>query len=464
MPDPTVARLHDWLRAHESELLADTIAMLQIPSLESEAQPNAPFGEENRKALDLALALSQKYGFRTKDVEGYCGFAEFGAGERLVLSLGHLDVVPVGHGWKHEPFGAEIDGGYIYARGSTDDKGPTMASFYAARAIKECCPDLAARIRIVFGCNEESGMECVKKYVQVEETPTFGIAPDSGWPLYHAEKGIANLHIDVRPPAGDFQLVELEGGQRPNIVIDACHARVRVAASLKKEVEEKLADSWDKNLSFRWIDAEILEIESIGKACHGARPYGGDNAATRIFRLLYDLAPTEIREFYDQLLWSTHPAGVGLGIHGCDEVSEDLTANLGVVSSKDGVIRLLVNVRYPVTWQGSHLRELCEKRLKGLKGEWRLAKFDDSPSLYFPLEHPLVKTICEVVKEETGEDNPPGVMGGGTYARMIPNTVSVGTGWEGDGDAHETDERLKVDHLYRMSRIYAHILYRLATI
>jgi succinyl-diaminopimelate desuccinylase len=86
----------------------------------------------------------------------------------------------------------------------------------------------------------------------------------------------------------------------------------------------------------------------------------------------------------------------------------------------------------------------------------------DSPSLYFPLDHPLVKTIREVVSEETGEDKEPGVMGGGTYARMIPNTVSIGTGWEGDGEAHETDERLKVAHLFKMSRIYAHILYRLA--
>jgi ATP-binding cassette subfamily B protein len=46
---------------------------------------------------------------------------------------------------------------------------------------------------------------------------------------------------------------------------------------------------------------------------------------------------------------------------------------------------------------------------------------------------------------------------------ITANTVSIGTGWEGDGYAHETDERLKVENLFRMSRIYAHILYRLAT-
>jgi succinyl-diaminopimelate desuccinylase len=55
-------------------------------------------------------------------------------------------------------------------------------------------------------------------------------------------------------------------------------------------------------------------------------------------------------------------------------------------------------------------------------------------------------------------------MGGGTYARAIPNTVSIGTGWLGDGKAHETDERLKVEHLFKMSRIYAHIFYKLAIV
>ena len=464
MPDPIVARLHEWLRAHEAELLADTVAMLQIPSLESEAQANAPFGKENRAALDLALELGGKYGFRTKDGEGYYGFAEFGKGDRLIVSLGHLDVVPTGHGWKHEPFGAEIDGGYIYARGSTDDKGPTMASFYAARAIKECCPELEARIRVVFGCDEESGMQCVGKYVELEEAPTYGVAPDSGWPLYHAEKGIANLHIAVTPPEHDFKLLEVAGGQRPNIVIDACTAKLRVGSSVKSHVESKLADAWDKNLSFTWESSDTLAISAVGKACHGARPYGGDSAAARIFRFLMDLAPTEVEEFYEQLFWSTHPAGVGLGIHARDDVSEDLTSNLGIVSTRSGIFELLVNVRYPTTWKGEQLRSLCERRLKELKGTWTLTGFDDSPSLYFPLEHPLVKTICEVVKEETGEDNKPGVMGGGTYARKIPNTVSIGTGWEGDGAAHETDERLKVENLYRMSRIYAHILYRLATL
>ena len=463
MSDPIVAKIQDWLRAHEDELLKDTLTMLRFASIEGDAAPNAPFGPENRQALDFGLGLCEQWGMKTKDLEGFAGWGEFGQGDRLVVSLGHLDVVPVGAGWKHAPFGAEIDGGYIYARGSEDDKGPTMASLYAMRAIKEVCPNIPARMRQVFGCDEESGFLCVERYVKTEEAPTFGIAPDSGWPCYHAEKGIADLVVTTKLQDGEFALLEVKGGQRPNIVIDLCEAKVKVAASARAHVDDKLADAWDKNVSYAWR-GDVLEVTAKGKAAHGSTPFAGDNAATRVFRFLLDIAPLSAQSFLEELLWMTHPSGVGLGIHGRDDVSKDLTSNLGIVDTKDGVLSLLTNVRYPVTWKGAELEEKCRTFLATRTDKFELKVERDSPSLYFPLEHPLVKTICEVVKEETGEEREPGVMGGGTYARAIPNTVSIGTGWEGDGKAHETDERLKVEHLFKMSRIYAHILYRLAMI
>jgi succinyl-diaminopimelate desuccinylase len=461
MPDPIVAKIQEWLRAHEPELLADTQTMLRFASIEGEAGPEAPFGKENREALDFALSLCQKWGFATKDLEGFAGWGEFGQGDRLIVSLGHLDVVPVGPGWKHEPFGAEIDENYIYARGAEDDKGPTMASLYAMRAIKEICPNLPARMRQVFGCDEESGFLCVERYMKTEEAPTLGIAPDSGWPCYHAEKGIADLVTTVPLNTGEFALLEVSGGQRPNIVMDSCEAKVRVGAGARKHVEGKLADAWDKNVAWSWQD-DVLEVRAVGKAAHGSTPFAGDSAGTRLFRFLLDLAPLEAETYFTELLWMTHPSGVGLGIHGEDDVSKDLTSNLGIIEATGGNLSLLTNVRYPVKWKGEELEAKCRRFLATLKSKFELKVVRDSPSLYFPIDHPLVKTVCDVVREETGETKAPGVMGGGTYARAIPNTVSIGTGWEGDGKAHETDERLKVDHLFKMSRIYAHILYRLA--
>jgi succinyl-diaminopimelate desuccinylase len=224
-----------WLAEHESDMLADLQALLRIPSLESDAEPNAPFGAENRRALDFMLDLAQKAGHTTKDLDGYCGYAEIGSGDKEVLTLGHLDVVPVGPGWTYDPFAATLaDDGYIYARGATDDKGPTMMMWYAARAVQHAWPDLPVRLRSFFGCNEESGFLCVHHYTQHEAPPTLGVAPDAGWPLINAEKGISDLIVVVSPEAWadlGVQLLAFRGGQRPNIVVDHATATVRVTAA-----------------------------------------------------------------------------------------------------------------------------------------------------------------------------------------------------------------------------------------
>ncbi|PIK30455.1 hypothetical protein CS954_15585 [Bacillus siamensis] len=64
--------------------------------------------------------------------------------------LCHVDVVPPGDGWTSDPFSAEIRNGRIYARGAIDDKGPTMAAFYALKIVKDMQLPLSKRVRIIY--------------------------------------------------------------------------------------------------------------------------------------------------------------------------------------------------------------------------------------------------------------------------------------------------------------------------
>ncbi len=458
--DARVSAAQYWLKEHESELISDLQALLRIPTLEEPALPNAPFGQPNREALDLMLDLAVAKGMTIKDIEGYAGYAEIGTGEKMIMSLGHLDVVPVGPGWRHQPFGAEIDGEYLYGRGTSDDKGPTMAMFYAIQAVHATLPNLDVRIRNVFGCNEESGFKCVHRYMETEEAPTFGVAPDGGWPCVHAEKGIANFVVECPLPQGGLTLLEIKGGQRPNIVIDSCHARVQVSSNYRPAMEEKVLESWDRNLVLTW-EGDVLSINAYGKAAHGAGPYNGDNAAIRVLRFLRECAPISQDEVYEHLFNLPHIGGNGMGISGSDEVSGPLTLNFGIVETLGNKIHATLNVRYPVTWNGEELRARAEAFLAKLNDGYRLAEFENSPPLHFPKDHPLTQTISEVYTAETGENPDLIVMGGGTYARAVPNTIAIGTGWAGDGPAHETDERAKISNIHKASRIYAHLLIRL---
>ncbi len=456
-----VERAQAWLTENESSLIQHLRELLTIPSVESEPAEGAPFGIECRRALDYVLNLGSAWGMTTKNVDGFAGHAEFGNGEPMVMSLGHLDVVPIGSGWKHDPWGAQIDGDYIYARGTSDDKGPTMAAFYAARALKETGANLPARIRIVFGCDEESGFKCVERYFQTEEAPDFGIAPDSGWPLYHAEKGIANIVVSAPLPAGNLNLISLEAGSRPNIVPDEATAVLQCSPSTAAHAQQ-IADSyWDKNLKIE-LSGDTIRLTAFGKSAHGSTPFLGDSAATRALRFALALAgPDQAKQFTD-LLMLTHPSGAGVGIEGQDEISRDLTANVGIVQTQQGRLQFTINVRYPVAWKGEELRRRAENFLQAERPDYRIEQFDDSPPLFFPTNQEPVLSLMNVYEIEAGDGKQPGVMGGGTYARAVPNTVSVGTGWEGDGPAHEPDERIHISHPLKMAKIYAHMLYALA--
>ena len=181
-------QLSAWLDAHRAEIVETTQALLQIPSVEGEAAPGAPFGMETVRALDYALEVAAKFGLTTKNVDGYAAHAEWTAPgvpaeAPIVGVLAHVDVVPPGSGWSHPPFGAEIADGKIYARGALDDKGPAMAGLWAILALKECGVPLSRRIRLILGANEESGFGCVKHYFSKEEMPVAGFTPDAMFPL-----------------------------------------------------------------------------------------------------------------------------------------------------------------------------------------------------------------------------------------------------------------------------------------
>jgi succinyl-diaminopimelate desuccinylase len=53
------------------------------------------------------------------------------AGPRIMLN-GHMDTVPAGRGWTHDPFGAEIERDRMYGRGTIDMKSGLASILYAA--------------------------------------------------------------------------------------------------------------------------------------------------------------------------------------------------------------------------------------------------------------------------------------------------------------------------------------------
>jgi acetylornithine deacetylase/succinyl-diaminopimelate desuccinylase-like protein len=84
---------------------------------------------------------------------------------RALLLLGHLDVVGVDKSkWSVDPFAAVMKDGYLYGRGSIDDKGMTVANLAVLVALKRSSAHLNRDVILLAEGDEEAGGEFGMKF------------------------------------------------------------------------------------------------------------------------------------------------------------------------------------------------------------------------------------------------------------------------------------------------------------
>ena len=152
----------------KEDLLADLFSLLEINSERDDSKVDAehPFGPGPVKALEKFLEIADRDGYPTKNVDNYAGHFEFGDGEEVLGIFAHMDVVPAGSGWDTDPYTPTIKDGRLYARGASDDKGPTTACYYGLKIIKELGLPTSKKVRFIVGTDEESGWADMDYYFE----------------------------------------------------------------------------------------------------------------------------------------------------------------------------------------------------------------------------------------------------------------------------------------------------------
>ncbi|MCD2347698.1 dipeptidase PepV [Clostridium guangxiense] len=452
----------------KDELVKSTQKVLQIKSVQETAKPGMPYGEGPAKALACALEIAKSLGFKTVNVDNQVGYAEYGDGEEYIGVLGHLDVVPENDGWKYPPYAAEIHDDKIFARGATDDKGPIMACLYGLKAIVDSGLTLSKKVRIIFGTNEETGSNEIAYYLKKEKPPVAGFTPDAEYPIINGEKGV--LVFDLlkefeEKSYGDTTIAYVKGGNAHNIVPNYCEAGLKT--SLKSNVIDKCEDF--SNRTGYDIKAEeqgdLVIIKSYGVAAHGSLPHMGKNAIMQLLAFIgeLNLEQCDAVDYIDFLNrhvgMETDGESFGVGLE--DEVSKKLSFNLGMINLDVNKASVTIDIRYPVTCKFEEVITPINERIEaaGIK----LENMTNANPLYFPEDHFLVKNLQKVYKEQTGKEPKLLAIGGGTYAKEMPNIVAFGPIFEGEPDVdHKVDEYIKVEHLILNAKIYAHTIYELA--
>lgn len=442
--------LDRWMDEHEPDFRKDIRSLVEIPSV-AVRQPGTeagmpPYGEACARALDQMLELGAGYGFLTDNCDGYCGSISFGEGDRTIGIWGHLDVVKAGEGWTYPSFSCTEKGDFIIGRGVQDNKGPLVAVLYAMRYLKEK-RHLNSRILLIFGCNEENEMDDIQYYMNHRKAPDLSFVADCSFPVCRGEKGICRLTIKSGQLHGN--ILSMEAGTALNIVPSRAEAELRVSGR-----------------------GEALEIRASGISGHAAFPENTRNAvgslAKKLKELLADEEEIRAMEFLERACGDGY--GKGLDIACEDEDSGALTCNLGQLSMKDGVITAGLDLRYPVTVP----LETILKRLKDTLEKYYFTVTDirDNPPYCVDRDHPLVRNLMEAYGEETGSQPEAYLMGGGTYARKIPNAVGFGPGFPADlrelglpaghGGCHGADEAQSMTGLKKAMRIYVKAIEKLA--
>ncbi len=83
--------------------------------------------------------------------------ARRGTGRTPVTIYAHMDVVPIEEGWKHDPFGAELDNGKIYGRGTADMKGAIASLLTAIEVMDQAGIEPLYDLNICLCTDEEIG-------------------------------------------------------------------------------------------------------------------------------------------------------------------------------------------------------------------------------------------------------------------------------------------------------------------
>lgn len=135
----------------DEQLISLCQSLIRIPSLSGQEEQVARFIEKTMHAYGYDEVQIDKHGSVLGCIRGKR------PGKRILMD-GHIDTVDIADRdrWTHDPFGAEIENGRIYGRGTSDMKGSVSAMISAAaRFAEDTNRDFAGSIYVSGSVHEE---------------------------------------------------------------------------------------------------------------------------------------------------------------------------------------------------------------------------------------------------------------------------------------------------------------------
>ena len=188
------ARLAEQAQAYEPDMVRFLRDLVAIP---------AESGQEGPVIARIRLEM-EKVGFDEIRVDGMGNIlGRIGSGKTIIMMDAHTDTVGVGDPkeWAWDPYQGKVEDGYIYGRGSSDQRGGMASMVYAGKLIKELGLRGDYTVYMVGSVQEEDCDGLCWLYILKED----GIRPDcvvitepSRLGIYRGHRGRMEIEVHLR--------------------------------------------------------------------------------------------------------------------------------------------------------------------------------------------------------------------------------------------------------------------------
>jgi succinyl-diaminopimelate desuccinylase len=315
---------------------------------------------------------------------------------------------------------------------------------YALKALKDEGIMPNRTLKLIVGCNEESGWRCIAHYNEVAKMPKEGFTPDANFPVIYAEKGI--LHFTASFPINDAPMSALNAGERVNMVCDCATAVLTRKAGGKLVYYTNPIDG--TNLSYD-NTTNILRVD--GKSAHGSTPDLGANA---LQALLYFLSTfnEDCKKAYDLLFDDV------TGLKSLEDETGKLTMSPDLATFENGFLKVTTDIRFPATLP----LEAVTAKLDEFGVEYVIKNYQ--PPIYNDPHGKLISTLVGIYNKIMGTNEKPVAIGGGTYARALENGCAFGPELpDEEATIHQANEYVTFDRIELMSKVYYNAIKAIST-
>lgn len=443
------------------QAIEDLREIVAIPSVAAEGSDGFPYGAECAKAIDKAEELAKKYGFRFENHGYSCASIIFGDKEREVGIVTHLDVVPAGEGWETDPFSLDVRDGLLVGRGAHDDKGPFIQSLYTLRFLKENNITLPFSVRLIVGSGEEVGCNDLDYFSSPGKAPEFSFTPDSEYPVCIGEKGLLSVDIDLGEVPSCIS--EISGGTVSNAV--PFFASATLKGDFEIAAKEGITAEKTKN---------GVTVTAAGLAAHAAMPEKGKNAIGSLACCLLEnnlpLSPKDKQKLEFLASACGEYLGKRLGIAGSNKDFGYLTCIGGVLSTVNGRMIQNFNIRYLPEESADSVADRIRTAVRPMG--YSVKVLSASEGYFVSADDKRIQALTRACESVLNIPCEPYTMGGGTYARALPNTVAFGAAipsernYLGDsrGGPHQRDEYISMKEFVDGMNIFVRSLSNLSEV